>query len=86
MAICVSVKGLPPPEKPRTPAGLIDTVLPTELSTELIFWPTAWWATNIASDKPIIRPSIRTIEKVRIVFRKAFRIPLVTTFINIPFL
>ena len=78
---CASVNGSPPPSKPRAPAGDTVIMLPIELLTESILVCTPWRATSIASAKPMDRPSIMTIEKVRTTLRNALRTPRLTVFI-----
>jgi hypothetical protein len=60
-------------------------VLPILLFTELILSLTAWRATIMDRVNPILSAKISTIENVRILFRKAFLMPLVTEFTKNPF-
>src|SRR5665213_1736332 len=59
--------------EPLNPAGAILTVLATELLISVIFCSTACLASSMVRLRPILIPSMLTIETVRIVFRNAFR-------------
>ena len=63
------------------PAGAMLIVLPIELLTDWIFWLTAWRAISIVKARPMLSPSITTIDTARIEFRKTFLKPREITFI-----
>ena len=82
LAISAAVSGSPPPWKPRAPAGVTVTVLPTLAFTSSIRACTAFSDSSITSASAIVNARIAVIEMLRMVFRNAFLTPLVVTLIG----
>ncbi len=77
-----ALSGVPPPWKPRAPAGVTVIVFPTEPLTSSVFASTAFIDKSITIASAIERARIATIETVRMVLRKAFLVPRATTLIE----
>jgi hypothetical protein len=79
--ICAAVSGSPPPAKPRAPAGVTVTVLPTLAFTSSMRACTAFSDSNMTKANAMVSARIAVIEMLRMVLRNAFFTPLVVTLI-----
>ena len=74
------VSGVPPPWKPKKPAGETLIVVPVVARTDEILLVTAWCASSMEIDSPMDSASMAMMPTERMVLRKALRSPRTKTF------